>query len=283
MGRRTILEQKGFSEAEIQKELAVLEAKISKWRNQRHALPPELMNMMTEEERMQVGEIGDMTYGELQALVTQLSERMQVNEWVAKEGSNSTDTTARSRVSTDEEETNRWKIDEREMAKRHGAKESEIPEKSLHDLHVEGELAGEGEHPGYAKRTYSNVGKPKDRVRKQPRAPVNANAEYESMKRFASLNKHMLHPKNEEEAKRRMMNLQVPTQECASQPKDPHTEAACAAYANEDIETARQQGVNVAMQNISEKDIKRYELEMLNEVQEFDKKKREEKIWHSEL
>merc|ERR1712139_396817 len=74
MGRRTILEAKGFSESEIQKELAALEQKIGKWRNQRHALPPELMNMMTEEERVQVGEIGDMTYGELQALVTQLSE-----------------------------------------------------------------------------------------------------------------------------------------------------------------------------------------------------------------
>ena len=295
LGRRAVLEAQGYTEDEIQKELKILEQKVrfprarapvpgttagnpkrrppltriapfppqvSGWRNKVHTLPPDLAAVMTAEEREEAGPVGDMTYGELEALVTKLTERMHANEqaFVADHEAAAANGTVVEGVDEDS-----WKIDEREMARRHGAAESEIPEKSLHDLEVESELSGESVNAMGGRKSYTKLKTKLSDADGAKGSPGPEEREQAGFGRFNSLRDHPLHPQTPEEAKTRGSALNVPGG-CAAAAGG---ESTCEASLADDIEAAKAHGVEINYAQFTEADIRQQELELLNHVQEF--------------
>ena len=226
-----------------------------------HTLPPDLNAVMTDAERAEVGPIGDMTYGELENLVTKLSERMQANEhaYIDDVEAAAANGTIVEGVAEDS-----WKIDERMMARQHGATEADMPDKSLHDLHVESVMSGEIVDSLGGKKSYSKLNK-KEKLNGE------TTQEQPGYGRFNSLRTHPLHPKSEEEAKKRQ-TLQVPGN-CATGVEDAPVSSTCDAKIHEEIQTAKDNGIDVNYGHITEAQMRKQELDLLNEIQDFAKNK----------
>merc|ERR1712083_1165277 len=121
-------------------------------------LPADLAPYLTKDDP---SDISTLTYGELESLIKKLNERASAN-YGMKLSPNATE----EEMDREREQYKNEKLDERELARQHGYKDKDIPEMSLHDLHVKGQMEGEigdaslNRDPDEV-RFRSKVGKPK--------------------------------------------------------------------------------------------------------------------------
>lgn len=288
IGRRAVLEAKGVSEEDILKELATLEMKVSKWRDTRHALPPELANMLTIEERTSLKDIDRMTYGEYEKLVTELSERKMKNDYVySKEAAENRVNATRVGVAVDEEPINY--IDQRELAKRHGATDADLQGETLEDVYNTVKTLEQQDNAlgNYNPRSYSKIGKKKEQG-EATSENSSEQTEGEQKKqagfgRFNSLREHPKVPKPSAEDKVPLNTDGMKTSNAKSRKNSNKKESAkkageCSKKEMDDlaeeIEAAKLQGVDVNTVTFSAQDRNRVELDYITRVQEYHQKKK---------
>lgn len=293
LGRRAVLEQQGMSEEEIKKEIEDLEKTVSKWRTGKPALPPELVNMVKEGENADITE--DMTYGELEKLVSLLSDRLMANQNnYAKESPKDVNKMGHyapyGEATLNANPYASEMIDERELARRHGARNDEIPGygQSLHDLHVKGVVEGEMNdgkcHDDVTEkeeaRSYSKISMNKRKGKQAAEKGTNkqnVNSQKDTKKqfgnnknddRFANLKNHPLNGKGSADRERLNKDKNI-SENCALSQLNGNADGntACDALLEEEIEIARKAGVTVNQGTFNANDLRKTTLDWMVELE----------------